>query len=159
VLSSGTMRDDETLDAAGTSRFLSGLTAARTTGTPLLLAADIGTADQRRLAAPAGDSLVLGSLGRVASTWDEAVATLSRVRPRSHIMVVTSPSHTRRGCATFERLGFRVTCVAAGDRDYDRWRPVGPEDRIAAFRSYFYERLAWLDYRRRGRVSMPAHHP
>ena len=75
----------------------------------------------------------------VASTHDEALALRSAYPPGTRIVLVTSPLHTRRACATFEHVGFVVTCAASAQ--YSWWHI--PD-------AYLYERVAWLEYRRRG---------
>jgi uncharacterized SAM-binding protein YcdF (DUF218 family) len=82
----------------------------------------------------------------------QAAAHLKSPAAPVQIALVTSPMHTRRACATFEKLGFRVVCVPALERDHDTWHPVTAEDRLAAWRAYLYERLAWVEYSYRGWV-------
>ena len=66
------------------------------------------------------------------------------------IALVTSPMHTRRACATFERAGFRVHCVSSGEGLAVTRHPVTSLDRLAAFREYVYERLGMVEYRAKG---------
>lgn len=91
-------------------------------------------------------------VGPVGTTRDEAVASAALLLPRAerHIMVVTSPMHTRRACAVFEKVGFTVTCVAAFEHDHPSWHPRTADERLASFRAYFYERAGMLKYRWRG---------
>ena len=66
------------------------------------------------------------------------------------IAVVTSPLHTRRACATFEAVGFQVTCVPAALRGSGLDPQSIPEDRFRAFRLWLYETFATNSYKRRG---------
>ena len=66
------------------------------------------------------------------------------------LAVVTSPMHTRRACATFEAVGFKVICVAAAVRGSGLDPNSTPEDRLRAFRAWLYERFATDSYRKRG---------
>jgi uncharacterized SAM-binding protein YcdF (DUF218 family) len=73
-------------------------------------------------------------VGPVGNTHDEAIAAARLLLPsHRHIGVVTSPLHTRRACATFERAGFQVTCIAT------RIERHVYHDRV-------YERLAWIKF-------------
>ena len=90
------------------------------------------------------------------STRDEAVASARELLPRgiNRIAVVASPLHTRRACATFEAVGFSVTCVpsrarALGGRDPGGW----PPDRLRAFGTWIYEVAALAKYRAEGWLS------
>jgi uncharacterized SAM-binding protein YcdF (DUF218 family) len=91
----------------------------------------------------------------VYSTRDEASRAAALLVPAGAktIVVVTSPMHTRRACATFEGVGFKVYCQPAREHDHDTWHPAGPADRLAAFRSYLYERLGMVKYRVKGWVA------
>ena len=107
--------------------------------------------DQRRLAALAGVSEVL-TTGRVTSTHDEAVqvAGIARARGWQHVVLVTSPFHSRRACATFEKTGLVVSCAPSDSRDIAVKRLKYPSDRIAAFGMWLYETAGTLRYRQRG---------
>jgi uncharacterized SAM-binding protein YcdF (DUF218 family) len=88
-----------------------------------------------------------------ASTREEAEATaaLARREGWQQIVVVTSPLHSRRACATFEAVGLRVVCRPCPDREYGLER-MTPGERIRAFRDWVYETVGWVSYRRRGWV-------
>ena len=69
--------------------------------------------------------------------------------------LVTSPTHARRACATFERAGLPVTCVPAESRDLVLEGPralAGTEQRATAFAQWLYETVGWWVYRARGWV-------
>jgi uncharacterized SAM-binding protein YcdF (DUF218 family) len=107
--------------------------------------------DQRRLAALAGVSQVV-TTDRVKSTHDEAVqiARIARARGWHQIVLVTSPFHSRRACATFEKTGLIVSCAPSDSRDIAVKRLKFPSDRIGAFRMWLYETAGTLRYRQRG---------
>ena len=88
----------------------------------------------------------------IVTTRTEALQMRSIAQPRGWrtLAVVTSPMHTRRACATFEAVGFRVVCVPAEVRGSGLEPNSNPEDRLRAFRFWLYERFATDSYRRRG---------
>ena len=90
--------------------------------------------------------------GRVMSTHDEAlqVAEIARSRGWKHIVLVTSPFHSRRACATFEKTGLVVSCAPSDSRDIAVKRLKYPHDRIGAFGMWLYETAGTLRYRQRG---------
>jgi len=91
-------------------------------------------------------------LGPTTNTRNEAlaVAALSRARGFERLLVVTSPTHTRRACAAFEREGLSVVCVPAIETQFDLETLDRPTDRAKAFGSVMHERLGLWVYRRRG---------
>jgi uncharacterized SAM-binding protein YcdF (DUF218 family) len=107
--------------------------------------------DQRRLISLASLSSMWTVVDSVHTTHDEAVRTAMLLLPVQHnIIVMTSPMHTRRACALFEAAGFRVYCQASRERDYATNPPLGYADRLAALRTYGYERLAMIKSRLKG---------
>ncbi|MFL5486549.1 MAG: YdcF family protein [Gemmatimonadaceae bacterium] len=66
------------------------------------------------------------------------------------LIVVTSPMHSKRACATFEAVGFKVACTPADVRQSGLYERANAEDRLGAFRSWLYETFATDSYRRRG---------
>ena len=84
-----------------------------------------------------------------ASTHDEAMA-VKRIADRGglkRIVLVTSPFHTRRACATFEHLGLIVSCVPSDSRDIAVRSLSSPRDRVGAFALWIYELAATLQYK------------
>jgi len=109
--------------------------------------------DQLRLISLAGDTARWLRTGPTGSTRDEAVESARLLLPRKmrDIAVVANPMHTRRACATFEAVGFSVTCVPAlsrlpGGRSPAPW----PEDRLRVFGEWIYELAGTLKYRAAG---------
>ena len=152
----GMMRS-ETLD-----RLLTGLSLARRGLAPVVLV----SRESRALGGKAvSDSVdqnavvaLMGSGGRVIfvdsvlTTRTEAMLMrgIARQNRWATLAVVTSPMHTRRACATFEAVGFRVVCVPAAVRGSGLYPGADAEDRLRAFRAWLYETFATASYKSRG---------
>jgi uncharacterized SAM-binding protein YcdF (DUF218 family) len=160
VLSSG-VSDDQVLDQQGTDRLLTGLGVARRMGAKTLvvtLLAMDGTEgaltskyDQLRLYYLAQAPVKLVMIPSMGNTHGEAMQTarLASERGWKRIGVVTSPLHSKRACATFEKAGFSVVCVPALSRDLAVGTLRGAGDRLRAFQLWLYESLATSEYKRR----------
>jgi uncharacterized SAM-binding protein YcdF (DUF218 family) len=111
--------------------------------------------DQRRVITMLGDSSVWLRTGATKTTRDEALQSAALLKPlgATRIGVVTSPMHTRRACATFEAVGFDVTCIASRMRGTDG-TPLEqePRDRMIIFGQWVYEVAAMAEYSARGWV-------
>ena len=90
--------------------------------------------------------------GEVASTHDEAVSVARIVRQRgfTRVALVTSPMHTWRACATFEKAGVAVACIPCDTRGIGFLRIGDPYDRVATFGAWIYEVAGTLRYRQLG---------
>lgn len=108
--------------------------------------------DQRRLITLASLASVWTLVDSVHTTREEAVQSAALLLPSGaqSVIVVTSPMHTRRACAVFEAVGFRVVCRAARERDFVTNHPSGNRDRLAAVRAFGYEVMGMLKYRWKG---------
>ena len=149
----GSMRA-ETLD-----RLLTGLSLARTGVAPVLLVsresrvfggrAVSDSLDQQTVLALTNSSPVIVFVDSVINTRDEAMrmSAIARARGIRTVAVVTSPLHTRRACATFEAVGFKVVCVPAVVRDSGLSPESNAEDRLRSFRSWLYELFATASYK------------
>ncbi len=163
VLSSG-VSDDSLLDPAAVERLLTGLAVFRDNGARLLVTTRNGVSgsdrrmepdvDHRRLIDLAADTARWHAVGPVHTTHDEAVQTAAVLIPldQRRIAVVTSPLHTRRACRTFEKVGFRVTCVPSEERLYSVRTFESPTTRLLATADWLYEQLAMVEYWVRGWV-------
>ena len=152
----GMMRS-ETLD-----RLLTGLALAKRGVASTLLISRERRAFDGRVLSDSSDQETLLSLAKpsaqvifvdsVFTTRTEALRmkAIARARGWSTIAVVTSPMHTRRACATFESVGFKVVCVPAAVRESGLYEGSNAQDRLGAFRSWLYETFASDSYRRRG---------
>lgn len=107
--------------------------------------------DQRRIAA-IGRVTRMFTTRRVRSTRDEAlsVASVARYRGWKRIVLVTSPFHSRRACATFEKAGLTVSCIPSDSRDVALGQMRSAHDRIVAFGLLLYEAAGTLRYRQAG---------
>lgn len=160
VLSSG-VTGDGFMRQQGSDRLRKGLELMRSGVAPNLIVTnerrrigkgEVSTgSDQEKLIALAGIPTFI-STGRVRSTHDEAVhvAEMGRRRGWNRIVLVTSPFHSRRACATFERAGLKVSCVPADSRDIAVRSLSEPDDRVAAFSMLIYELAGTIRYRQRG---------
>jgi len=92
------------------------------------------------------------SAGLVRNTHDEAVNTaeLFRARGWRTLLLVTSPTHSRRAAATFEARGLEVVSVPSVETRYDLESLPHSRERLDAFASALHERLGLWLYRRRG---------
>jgi len=162
VLSAG-LNDDGTISPEATDRLIKGLELLNRGVAPLLVVSresylvdgKIVTSrqDQERIV-----SLSPGALSKLVvagvthSTHDEAVraGALSRSRGWTRIIVVTSPMHTRRACATFETAGVKVSCVASNARALAIGMIASPTDRVRAFQAWLYEIAGSIRYRQLG---------
>jgi uncharacterized SAM-binding protein YcdF (DUF218 family) len=107
--------------------------------------------DQDAFVRLAGVDSVIRS-GWVTSTRAEA-EQVSRIAAANHwkrVIVVTSPVHSRRACATFESLGMKVSCIPADSRDISLNRMTSAHDRVGAFALWLYELAGTLRYRQLG---------
>lgn len=114
--------------------------------------------DQERIVSltPGGVSRLVNA-GVTHSTHDEAVRAVALVRARNwkRIVLVTSPLHTRRACATFEKAGVVVSCTPSNTRGFALGAIAGlgsPMDRMRAFQVWLYELAGTLRYRQLGYI-------
>ena len=96
-------------------------------------------------------------VGPTRNTHDEAVAVGKVVRARAfdRIIVVTSPSHTRRASAALEAEGVTVTSVPAQQIRFDfenLAEPFDADNHVRAFGPVLHERVGFVYYRLRGWV-------
>jgi uncharacterized SAM-binding protein YcdF (DUF218 family) len=152
----GMMRS-ETLD-----RMLTGLSLAKRGLAPVVLISRESKANGGRAISDSLDQnaiVTLVGLGSrvifvdsVTTTRTEATLMRDIARPNGWgvVAVVTSPVHTRRACATFEAVGFKVACVPAAVRGSGLYGATNAEDRLRAFRGWLYETFATASYTSRG---------
>jgi len=91
-------------------------------------------------------------VGPVDNTHDEAlaVARLCREHGWQKVLLVTSPSHSRRAAAVFEHAGVAVISSPSAETRFDIESLARPEDRMAAFGNLMHERIGLWIYKRRG---------
>ena len=161
VVLSGGVTVDGLVGHSGIERLLSGVRLAKATGTRALVTTRVrhpanldvsSDADQKKLVELMAPGLRHFVVSDVFSTRDEAlrVRDLARQQRWARVAVVTSPSHSRRACGTFEKVGVRVTCVAAESREVAFTTLASPGDRIEAFKLWIYEMAGTVNYRLKG---------
>jgi uncharacterized SAM-binding protein YcdF (DUF218 family) len=157
----GGVSADGMLNRQASDRLLSGLGLRRDGVAPVIVVARqraksdpsvTSDADQRRLIALAGDSVPVFVLDSVFSSRDEArkLVTLARQQGWSTVAVVTSPLHSGRACATYEKAGIAVVCVPSESRDVAVHSLRDARDRVEAFRILAREMAARAWYRFKG---------
>ena len=160
VLSAG-VNSDGALNSQGVARLLSGLELYQRGIAPRLFTTSVeetfpngvlsSTADQERLIRMGGAAGSWTALSGVFTTRDEALQSAVKLPTGARtVIVVTSPMHTRRACATFEGVGFKVICRPSREQDFVTWHPLSSGNRLASFRDYAYERLGMAKYRSKG---------
>lgn len=161
VLSMGITPDglmkSETLD-----RFVSGVELASSGIAPSIMVSrerrNFGrtsvsdSADLQRIETLLAGSVSVNFVDSIFTTRTEALRmrAIAQKDDWHTIAVVTSPMHTRRACATFEAVGFRVVCVPARVRNSGLAPGSSAEARLHSFQSWLYESFATDTYRRRG---------
>jgi uncharacterized SAM-binding protein YcdF (DUF218 family) len=155
VLSAGVSLDGM-VRQQGMDRLLKGIELARAGTAPRLVLTRerkkvagkwvTSEADQNRLSALAETQVV--TTGYSASTREEAlrVRAIAAREGWKRIVLVTSPFHSRRACATFEKVGLTVSCVPADSRDVAVGNLAGPDDRLRAFAMWTYELAGTVRY-------------
>src|SRR5438105_5219 len=156
VITSAGVNPNGTINGAALDHLLSGLeliragiadTLVSTTVVDNFPAGEVSSAlDQSRVIALFGGHVTLLRTDFTESTRQEAVVSANLLFPMKMIRIalVASPMHTRRACASFEAVGFKVTCVPArSGAPGGRWRPGRwPRDRLTVLGDWGYALLA-----------------
>jgi uncharacterized SAM-binding protein YcdF (DUF218 family) len=162
VVLSGGMTDEGRVTGSALDRLLTGIAEAKNRGIRALAlsvtrdrvgsATITSEADQRALVGLMAPELDVRFVREVYSTRDEALAfaAMARTHGWRRVLLVTSPTHTRRACATFEAAGLRVQCKPSRARDFAISRLDRAENRRLAFAAVLYESAGTLLYRIRG---------
>ena len=162
VVLSGGMNDEGRLQRQALHRLLAGMRVVRERSIPSLALSVTKQVRRNRVVTTEQDQRDLVQLGApgvdlrfvrdVYSTRDEALAfaALARTHRWTTVVVVTSPMHSARACASFEKTGLTVECRPAESRDYSLDRLDLAENRRLAFADVLYEVAAGLLYRQRG---------
>src|SRR5215510_15001178 len=161
IVLSANVNSEGMLNVPGLQRLLTGIELYQRGIAPRVFTTEVKAEYGDVLRSSVGDQRRLLQMGRAVGAWtslagthnthDEAMKSAEQLPGAGHrVVVVTSPMHTRRACATFERVGFQVSCAPSLEQKYVTWHPVTPEDRLAAFREYTYERLGMIKYRMNG---------
>lgn len=156
VLGAGVQCGTGTLDPHSLARLVRGLELWRAGYAPRLTVSEqsdlLGPASCPRLSDlqraqiralyPQGGPEVF-TLRRVTTTRDEAarIRDLARERGWRRVLVVTSPSHSRRATRLVAAGGVEAVSVPAEEVEFDLTLP-SPHDRLAALRTLLYEALS-----------------
>ncbi len=157
VLASGLQKDGE-LSTSAMSRLLHGLALVSQGYAPRLIVTELPapypsyTAAASKLMRSLGLEYEIVTLRPVRSTHDEAVLVgkLFREQGYERILVVTSPTHTRRAIAVLEAEGVRVVASASTETHFDTGTLHNIDDRVRAFPYLIHEYAGLLYYRLRG---------
>jgi uncharacterized SAM-binding protein YcdF (DUF218 family) len=161
VVLSGGVTPDGFLSQQGIDRTFKAVTLVEEGKAPVILFTREERKSRGLTSTNAGDQLRFARLARldrilttrpVKSTHDEAIAVrdIARYRGWKNIILVTSPFHSRRACAAFERVGLEVSCIPSDSRDVAIKRLVYPRDRLLAIGLWLYETAGTLRYRQAG---------
>ena len=162
VVLSSNVQSDSALDGAGLERLLTGVELLDRGAAPRIVTSRVAEMYPQGMVSTDSDQHRILTIGHATRRWDvidsvystrdEALHSAKLLFPQAarSIILVTSPMHTRRACATFEAVGFKVTCRPAREHDEITWHPQTPAQQIAAFRYYLYERLGMIKYRHKG---------
>jgi uncharacterized SAM-binding protein YcdF (DUF218 family) len=92
------------------------------------------------------------TVGPVVNTHDEALALAALFRGQgwSRVLLVTSPTHSRRAAATFEAAGLRVLSSPAMETRFDIETLRSRDDRLQVFGALLHEYVGIRVYRWRG---------
>lgn len=159
VLASRIQKDGE-LTPPAMSRLLHGLELLADGHAPRLVLTEIRS-PSRSYAEPARALMSalhlegeLIAVGPVYNTHDEAraVARLFVERNLKSLILVTSPTHTRRAAASFEGQGLTVMASPAVETLFDLETLDSADDRLRAFGSVLHERLGLWLYAFRGNI-------
>jgi uncharacterized SAM-binding protein YcdF (DUF218 family) len=157
VLASRLQRDGDPTPVA-LSRLLRALELLREGQAPRLVLTELPppapshAAFARRLMERLGSIGEVLSVGPVRSTREEAVkvAALSREKGWKKLLVVTSPTHSRRACGAFALEVPEVLCVPAAEPTTDLETQDRPVERLELFRLAVHEWAGLLFYRAQG---------
>lgn len=158
VVLASRLQEDGELSSVAMSRLLHGVEllaqgrAGRLVLTELPPPYEPYAAPARGMLSALGLEAELHAVGPVERTRDEArqVAALFRSKGWRTALLVTSPFHSRRAAASFEKEGLRVASSPAVETRFDLDTLERPEERLEAFGSLVHEQLGLLLYRQRG---------
>lgn len=161
VLSAG-LSQDGYLSPAGTERLVHAVELLKRGASTTIVTTRLRRAVGRDTVTSDSDQARLIGLGStparhlivdsVRTTRDEAVqvAGLARREGWQHLVVVTSPMHTRRACAAFRHVGLSITCSASPSRDVAVHTLRSPGERWRALSPWLHEVVGWWWYGVRG---------
>ncbi len=151
--------DSGFLSNEGMNRLLHGIHLAREGYASTLITSAYAIGEptpERDLAnlAPLLEGINLVTAATSENTFDESQAVIQYLQKSGSkkILIVTSPLHTRRTKAVFQRAGVRVLVVACPRRDNNLTRLDEPRFRWILFWNCLYETVGLLVYRSQGMI-------
>ena len=163
-VSASRIQGDGELTTTALSRLVRGLEVIGAGHAPRLILSELRP-PQRSYAAVArplmqrlGLHAELLVVGPVDNSHDEAVAVaaLGRARGIHRLVLVTSPTHSRRAAATLEHEGMLVVSSPCMETRFDLERLDRADERLGAFGNLLHERVGLLVYARRGWIAPEA---
>ena len=157
ILGSSIQKDGEPTGEAA-SRLLGGLQLLQQGMAPVLAVSELPppypshSETCREIMDSLGMEQPILSVGEGRSTRTEAIAlgVVYRDRDWKRILVVTSPVHSRRACAAFEKEGMEVVCYPSIEMDFDLETLEEPDERLESFGPIMHEIVGLWVYRRLG---------
>lgn len=160
---SSRLQADGDPDTSALSRLVRGLELLGEKRAPRLILSELHppsasyAAYARAMMRRLGLALPVVTVGPVWNTRDEAVAVAALCRQEGweRVLVVTSPYHTARACASLEQEGLEVICSPSPETRFDLESLDRPGERLAAFGPLLHERVGIWVYARRGWIGAP----
>ena len=160
-VSSSRLQEDGELTSTAMNRLVHGLEVVGSGSTGRLILSELRpphpsyAAAARTLMERLGLRPELLVVGPVDNTRDEAVAVaaLCRERRLTRIIVVTSPTHSRRASASIEHEGISVVSSPCMETRFDLERLDRADERLGAFGNLLHERVGLFVYARRGWIA------
>lgn len=158
VVLSSWMQPDGDFSNHAESRLIKGLELVHAKYAPRLVLTelppprDLYTKSAGEMAKRLGVDCPIETVGPVRDTHDEAelISRLARDKGWKRLLLVTSPTHTRRAVLTFRKAGLDVISTPCRETEYNLENPVRAEDRLRAFVEGVRERIGLLSYQWRG---------
>jgi hypothetical protein len=159
VVLSSSATEDGRISATGLSRLVGGLDLVHQGYAPVLVTTRLpphhGSTDEdvHSVVSLCGGKAAHEIVGPVYTTRDEArkVKELADARGWKRVIVVTSPTHSRRAAEIFEGVDLQVLSVPSPERSYSLSTLRHPRDRVIGMSSTVYEWLAVVKQRILGR--------
>jgi uncharacterized SAM-binding protein YcdF (DUF218 family) len=160
-VSASRLQSDGELTSAALSRLVHGLEVIGEAEAPRLVHSELPppygshAAVARTLMERLGLHAELLAVGPVRDSHDEAVAVaaLGRERGFRRLILVTSPTHSRRAAAALEHEGMTVISSPCMETRFDLERLDRADERLGAFGNLLHERVGLYVYARRGWIA------
>jgi uncharacterized SAM-binding protein YcdF (DUF218 family) len=163
-VSASRLQSDGELTTTALNRLVHGLEVIGAGKAPRLILSELPpphgsyAAVARRLMEGLGLRAELLAVGPVRNSRDEAVAVaaLGRQMGFRRLILVTSPTHSRRAAAALEHEGMSVISSPCMETRFDLERLDRADERLGAFGNLLHERVGLYVYARRGWIAPDA---